>query len=112
MTPDLCKHELDPATCSICLGRDHLVDDDPISDAATTTCRSCRATIVWTMSSAGRKMPVDAEPVDGGNVIARGDHDQGLPVVVVTRNGDPPPSGPTYTSHFATCAQADKWRRR
>lgn len=76
-----------------------------------TTCRSCNAPIIWAPTSAGRKMPLDAEPVTDGNVkitedgIAHvlSDHD----LVVERMMGEP-----LFKSHFATCGQAGQWRRK
>lgn len=45
-------------------------------------CRSCGEPIIWTVTARGKKMPVDV-PVD---------------------------DEPT-TSHFATCKDADQWRK-
>lgn len=41
-------------------------------------CRSCGADIIWTVTEAGKRMPVD----------------------------------PDGTSHFATCKDADSWRKK
>ena len=46
-------------------------------------CRSCGESIVWCITASGKKMPVN-EPTD---------------------------DTPT-TSHFATCPEADKWRKK
>jgi hypothetical protein len=81
-------------------------------------CRSCGAAVIWTVTAAtGSRMPVDAEPVEDGNVVLAAS-----PVV-----GDPPTSytapagelllgGSTqrlerYVSHFVTCPHADAHRR-
>lgn len=79
------------------------------------TCRSCPAEIVWarTTGSSGKLMPIDAAPVDGGNVLVDFSHDPPLATVVGKRTqpslfGD---DGPRYTSHFATCPNADSHRR-
>jgi hypothetical protein len=54
-------------------------------------CRSCGAEIVWLKTDAGKSIPVDAESVvDPGAMIF--DPDQ-------------------MTSHFATCPDAQKWRK-
>lgn len=79
-------------------------------------CRSCRAEIVWATTEQGKSMPVDLAPVDHGNVYYI---DQGaMPRVRVL--ADPQPTleedadsadGLRYVSHFATCPQADGWRK-
>lgn len=77
-------------------------------------CRSCGAPIVWAVTEAHRRrMPVDAEPVDGGNVLLSTDDP---PLAQVHAPGQASlfadaANRPTYTSHFATCPQADQHRR-
>lgn len=73
----------------------------------SATCHSCGAPIVWVHTEAGKRMPIDPEPVDGGNLIL--DRRDG-PRVTVATEGNLPPCG--YVSHFATCPQAGKWRKR
>lgn len=80
----------------------------------SASCRSCGAPIVWAVTRKGKRMPLDAEPVDGGNVVivepARGSVP---PVAEVREPALTDPSGlARYTSHFATCPQADSWRSR
>lgn len=67
-------------------------------------CRSCGAPIVWATTGGRRAMPVDPDPIAGGNLqLARvGD---GLEVTVV-RPGDG-----THRSHYVTCPHAENWRR-
>lgn len=70
-----------------------------------TTCGSCPAKIIWTVTAKGKRMPVDAEPVLNGNIDV-------LP-------GDPPTSNyltpfadmKAYVSHFVTCPSAQKYRK-
>jgi len=80
----------------------------------TGRCRSCNAPIVWAVSAAkGNRMPLDPDPVPDGNVwiIERPEH--GAPIVGVTLHHDDLPEGTlTYVSHFVTCRDADKWRKR
>lgn len=49
-----------------------------------SSCASCDGLILWVITPRGKPMPVDAEPDSAGR----------------------------YTSHFATCPDADGWRRR
>ena len=73
----------------------------------SATCRSCGAEIFWAFTEAGKKMPIDAKPVPGG-------------VFFVTRRADgeyvchakDAPGFVRYSSHFATCPDAQKHRRR
>lgn len=53
-----------------------------VTEDNRTECRSCGEPIIWCITSKGKKMPVD-EP----------------------ENDEP------TTSHFATCKDADHWRR-
>ncbi len=55
--------------------------------APIVSCRSCKAPIVWVLTVKGNRMPVD-----------------------YTRDGASRPAA--GTSHFATCPNADDWRRR
>lgn len=57
----------------------------------SSKCRSCGAPIVWFKTSAGKKIPVDAATVEP--------EDQQLQL-------------PRHVSHFATCPDADKFRRK
>jgi len=68
-------------------------------------CGSCGAPIVWAHNVYGKREPIDAAPVAGGNIVLVG-------------LGEPPraehvkPGVGTHVSHFATCPDARKWRRR
>lgn len=76
-------------------------------------CRSCDAEIVWAVSEAGKRMPLDAKPFPGGNVEMIGADAAGTPVARVLSPGAPNETGADrHVSHFATCAQAGSWRRR
>ncbi len=74
----------------------------------SSTCRTCRAPVLWATTEHGRKMPLDLEPYTGpepgGLFILRGE----LAVAVTAAAFD---DEPLYRSHFATCPQADQHRR-
>ena len=76
-------------------------------------CLSCGAAVVWTVTHKGRRMPVDAEPVEDGNIRLRRDGDR----VVAEYPGKEHPGlfdeddRARHVSHFATCPQAQRWRR-
>lgn len=70
----------------------------------TVPCRSCGAPTIRAKTVNGKTMPVDAEPVDGGNL-----HLNAGPAVVVVKGCDCPREH--YVSHFVTCPDAGKWRR-
>lgn len=69
-------------------------DDDETTEAherRITRCRSCRARIVFLKTVAGKAMPVDADTVETDEKTF--DHER-------------------HVSHFATCPEANKFRRR
>lgn len=84
---------------------------DPRIDLAK--CRSCTAAIIWAETVKGKRMTVDAAPADGGNIrleYRRGDVPPLAHVVPKVERGNYGDES-WYTSHFATCPQADEWRR-
>jgi len=67
-------------------------------------CRSCGADIFFVTMESGRSMPLDAEPCDDGNVI-----------VDNSGRGHVMDGGhwtPRFKSHFATCPEAKRWRKK
>lgn len=66
-------------------------------------CRSCGADIFWVKTTAGRWIPIDEQQTLEGNI----DLDPETCEAKVGRRG----SG-RYISHFATCPNAGKHRRR
>lgn len=78
------------------------------------TCGSCGAQIIWAVTTNGKRMPLDTEPVEGGNVVLHPPRVAGQPftaTVMPRHPDDPPPVFPRYTSHFQTCPHADAHRR-
>lgn len=74
------------------------------------TCRSCNAPIIWATTTGRALMPVDVEPVDDGNVELHVGESGRAYATVLT--GPSLFGGPLRKSHFASCEQADEWRRR
>lgn len=72
-------------------------------------CSTCHARILWVKMASGKLNPVDAEPVASGNVVIDED---GQGVVLKKDLFDAPATGPRYVSHFATCPDAAKFRKR
>ena len=107
MTVDLCKHDLDPATCSTCL---HGVSK-PEPKRSHGTCRSCQAEILWVETENCKTMPLDAE---SGGPDAHFRFVKGKDNVVhfVKRSEKEANTDPLYASHFITCEDADMHRRR
>ena len=70
-------------------------------------CRSCGAPIIWAMTGRGKTMPVDARTDPKGNIAVFVDGDTRRAIV-----GVGPPTGPRHLSHFVTCSDAPKWRKK
>jgi hypothetical protein len=64
---------------------------------STSRCRSCHKAIVWAKTVTGKSMPLDVEPVEGGNIQLV----DGIAHVVEL----------LYLSHFATCSSAARHRK-
>ena len=79
-------------------------------------CRSCDAEIYWVFTEHGNRMPIDADPRDDGNVALiqspSGRRARVLPPEGMFEDEDLTElrQGVRYTSHFATCPNADEWR--
>lgn len=71
----------------------------------SAACRSCGASIVWAITAAGKRMPVDAAPSPAGNLVLEGD------AVRVVPSADMFDKRPRHTSHFVTCPQAAQHRK-
>ena len=90
------------------------VDDLLANQARTDRCSTCGAPIRWAHTVNGKAMPVDAEPVPDGNVVYTGrpvTNDQCRTAPGVRVESQPPmfdDGEPRYTSHFATCPDAEK----
>lgn len=73
-------------------------------------CQSCNQKIIWAITTAGKRMPVDVEPNSAGTVALSHRHDGqvGADTLPVARR-----FGRTdlRTSHFATCPFANRHRR-
>jgi len=80
-------------------------------------CRSCGAQIIWIKTKAGKNMPCNAKlvsfryPKEGEKgtqriVLAHGE------VVSVIEEDSDKADGQGYISHFASCPNANKHRRR
>jgi hypothetical protein len=77
---------------------------------APAKCRSCSAAIYWAKTKDGTTMPVDAEPAEDGNLVL-----SMRPWGSVEVRPWVPEMGPAFKrrrSHFATCRDADAWRKK
>lgn len=73
-------------------------------------CRACGVAIVWAQTDMGRRMPVDAEPVAGGELELFEEYfPSGDPVEpgvqrVRPRPAERPLSSPAWRGHWVTCS--------
>ena len=73
-------------------------------------CDSCTAAIVWAVTQdRKRRMPLNAEPDDAGNVAAYHDQTGRLIARVLRKNEEPHGYERRYMPHFATCPG---WQKR
>ena len=70
------------------------------------SCRSCGAEILWVKMESGKNMPVDADPVDDGNLLVDWN---ALLAHVIPKGADY--SGLRFKSHFSTCQNAKQHRK-
>lgn len=88
--------------------------DNAVICSSKAKCRSCGAPIKWVKTDSGKNIPLNDEvvtilPEAGGNVVIvtlEGKVVRGKLAMAGT-----PGTVQGYISHFATCPQADKWRR-
>ncbi|MGD9797576.1 MAG: hypothetical protein AB7H43_15440 [Acidimicrobiia bacterium] len=76
-------------------------------------CRSCKAPIVWAVSTTDRRIPIDTLASERGNVVYV-DPAASPPVVQVLGQAElaaRPTRAGLYTAHFATCPNAREHRR-
>lgn len=76
-----------------------------------TTCRSCGAPIKWAVTTAGRRIPIDAAPSEKGNITLQPGFVGGDPVAIIDLPLFDAARGPKYLTHFASCKDAALWRR-
>lgn len=82
--------------------------------AATPRCKSCGAPILWAITEAGKRMPLDYDEHEGGNVfLFKPKPGNKEPFRCrIGRQEDPTPQFTTrHFSHFATCPNASDHRR-
>jgi hypothetical protein len=73
-------------------------------------CRSCDAPIIWATSVNGKAMPINAEPVENGNVALQPRQGMG-PLAVVLSVAKRFGRTDLHTSHHSNCPQANGWRK-
>lgn len=70
-------------------------------------CKSCGASIVWALTKDGKHIPIDNQPVKGGNLRMTSLGRE--PLTVEVKPVEPEIYG--WVSHFATCPNADEHRK-
>jgi hypothetical protein len=74
-------------------------------------CSTCKAPILWAITSGGHPMPLDPDPVVDGNLRLEPGAGE-MPRVVVVPPSSREPGEWLYVAHFRTCPYADQHRRR
>lgn len=82
------------------------IDRQPLR--ALTRCAACGASIAWAFTTKRRPIPLNPNPTRYGNLILTRTS-TGQLVAMFAQLGDAR-SEPRFTSHFATCPEADKFR--
>jgi hypothetical protein len=76
-------------------------------------CRSCGALVRWAVMPGGKRMPLDADPSPEGTIAL---HSDGVQAAVLSRKDltflNAEERERLYVSHFATCPNAARHRRR
>lgn len=74
-----------------------------------TPCDSCSEPIYWVRTDDHKRMPINVEPVVGGNLLLAAA--EVPPRVSVVSKGGRPPGTRLYVSHLATCRYAKRHRQ-
>jgi hypothetical protein len=77
----------------------------------TASCTACGATIIWAITSSGRRMPVDSQYSPLGNVVLEPVKGKATPLARVLTKSEQWPEAGRRLSHFSTCPHADRFRR-
>jgi hypothetical protein len=76
-------------------------------------CRSCKAPIIWARTEKGRRIPLDAKPTAGGNLLLeRREYLEPLAVYKSPDERAAMNNTQFFISHFATCNDSAKWRKK
>ena len=71
-------------------------------------CRSCGAPIIWIRhGTTGSLLPLDAAPVDNGNMQIVDDK-----AVNIGGLFEPVADAPKYVNHFSTCPDSKRWKKK
>lgn len=77
----------------------------------TASCRSCGAPIVFAVTERGKRIPIDAEPVENGNIALDRLQEPPRAYVLKTATAREMVEGNLYVLHFSTCPNAAQHRR-
>lgn len=72
----------------------------------------CDARIRRAFTIAGKRMPLDPDPVPDSNVVIRRMTDDTIRAVVLAGHDIRDADEPTWRAHFVTCPDAEEFRRR
>ncbi len=81
----------------------------------TVPCSGCGIHIAWRFTPKGAKLPLDPDPVPTGNVVI---NRSGIAVVLDRERlkkleaREDRDRWPLYVSHFATCVNSDRFRKK
>ena len=89
----------------------------PVAPKGTNAgqCSTCAAPVLWCRTAKGKAMPLDVEPRADGNIELRPQPPHGRVVAVyikTTGTLDMLAQPVRFASHFATCPQAKKHRKK
>lgn len=82
------------------------------TDALPKPCRSCSKLVLWCIWASGKRMPVDAEAVDHGDIVLTlrgGEYGELVASKLVPELHQ---GRRRFVSHFSTCKQAGTWRKK
>ena len=77
------------------------------------TCKSCNAPIIFAVTKNDRRIPLDVEPVAGGNIlVTQGLNPSGTPMLFaeVVDPLSQPVTKPLYRAHLPTCSAREHRR--
>jgi len=94
------------AFISICL----LCENATVSASEPLSkCRGCGSPIRWEVTKAGKRMPLDADPVSEGNVVVENGVARVLTKKEIQEGGI---VGDRFVSHHATCPEVSQFRKK
>jgi hypothetical protein len=84
----------------------------------TTGCESCGAWIFWAVTEAGKRIPLDSSETKDGNIVVEFSREKNQYIAHVLKKDEVPQplsgswASARFTSHFATCPNAAKHRKK